>query len=63
MHEYIVEVSGDSLVEISYGTNNNHHYTGKVNEDAIGDECEFKIYWQFSFDGQKLHFVRESSAG
>ncbi len=62
--QYFIQVR-DSLVTLTYGTNSNPGYTApkKQDDEAIGDECEFDIIWEFIFDGKDLHFVRELAAG
>lgn len=63
---YEIHVSEDAVTFI-FGTNGNSEYVDpekKSNDDeTIGDECEFASFWTFKFDGKKLHFDHQTSAG
>jgi hypothetical protein len=68
MKEYTIDITSDSVVEIAYGTNNNRHYvekkkTKKEEDEEIGDECEYKTFWRFVFDGKKLRLLSQNAAG
>lgn len=57
-----------NMVLFEYGSNRNEQYADKSKnaeeeDEATGDECEFSISWWFRFDGKKLQFVRQMSAG
>lgn len=55
------------IVTFEFGTNTNENYvddTIKTEDDeGSGDECEFASIWIFKFDGQKLYFVKQITAG
>ena len=59
---YSIEIDQDSLVYISYGSNSNDKYKGKVNAEEVY-KCEFQTFWTFVFDGTALRFVRQNGAG
>jgi hypothetical protein len=59
---YSIEIDEDSLVNVSYGSNRSDKYKGTVNAEEVY-RCEFQTFWTFVFDGTKLRFVRQNSAG
>ncbi len=68
MQEFSIDITSDSLVEISYGTNVNRHYvekkkTKKEEDEEDGDECQYRTFWRFVFDGKKLRLLNQNAAG
>ncbi len=68
MQEFTVDITSDSVVEIAYGTNHNRHYeekekSKKDDDEESGDECEYKTFWRFVWDGQKLRLLSQNAAG
>ena len=59
---YSIEIDGDSVITITYGSNRNDKYKGKINAEEIY-KCEFQAFWTFIFDGTRLRFVKQSAAG
>jgi hypothetical protein len=58
---------GNGIVTLHFGSDKNNQYidTSNKSEDSegAGDECEYASFWIFRFDGHKLHFEKQMSAG
>jgi hypothetical protein len=60
---YRIIAKGDSIVNIEYGITENINYTGKKTEEEENANCDYVIFWDFTFDGKKLTMVQQSAAG
>ena len=62
---YRVYVDNDS-VTLEFGSDNNDQFVDiskKTEDEEMLDTCEYASFWTFRFDGQKLHFEKQLSAG
>jgi hypothetical protein len=59
-----LEVSGDTLVDLMYGTswNSDHKGTEKEEEAADAGAYDHNTYWTFAFDGRKLRLIKMRNA-
>lgn len=56
----------EGQLSITIGSNHNTNYVNKSKseeDDSVGDACEYAVIWEFTFDGKRLLFKRQTAAG
>lgn len=61
-NQYYEIANNDGVVTLTYGLNG-HQPDSKASAEEQEIGCEFASFWIFRFEGGKLHFVRQASAG